>query len=152
MIAIGLIGILFSTMVVSVSFAADIESRLNSLEEVLKKQQLINQLKEELSAVKQRTPETPDQKAVQAVKANQTSPIDATSKLSGLFGGSFMTNPYISFVLNSFLYSSSTNERKLQNRGIAGFSDLGLDQRKGFNINEGELFLFAPLIPISTSM
>ena len=155
MIAIGLIGVLFSAMVVSVSSAADIESRLNSLEEVLKKQQktieeqqqLINQLKEDLSAVKQQAPEKPDQKAVQAVKADQGSAMDATSKLSGLFGGSFMTNPYISFVLNSFFYSSSTNERKLQNRGIVGFSDLGFDQKKGFNINEGELFLFAPVDP-----
>jgi septal ring factor EnvC (AmiA/AmiB activator) len=56
--------VLFVTMLAPASFAADFESRLNSLEETLKnqqktieeQQQLINQLKEELSSVKQQTP------------------------------------------------------------------------------------------------
>ena len=58
-----------------------------------------------------------------------------------------MTNPYISLTLNSFFHSSNIDERSLGNRGIPGYSILGLEQKKGFNISEGELFLFAPVDP-----
>ena len=117
MIARILLSIVFVSILVSPSFAADLESRLNSLEETLKKQQktieeqqqLINQLKEELSAISQQAPVKEEEKTAQAAKPDQASPAEQTSKLSGLFGGSFMTNPYISFVLNTFYYSSSLN-------------------------------------------
>ena len=56
-----------------------------------------------------------------------------------------MTNPYLSFVLNTFYYGSNVNGNVLKNRGVVGFTDQGFDQTKGFNIREGELFLFAPV-------
>ncbi len=153
MIARILLSIVFVSILFSPSFAADLESRLDSLEETLKKQQktieeqqqLINQLKEELSAISQQAPVKEEEKTSQAAKPDQASPAEQTSKLSGLFGGSFMTNPYISFVLNTFYYSSSLNATELKNRGVVGFSDQGFDQTKGFNIREGELFIFAPV-------
>jgi hypothetical protein len=138
----------------STCFAADdIESRLNVLEETLKRQQkiiqeqqqLIGQLKDELSGLRKQTPTKGEELTAQ--KPAQSGTTDLTSKVSGLFGGSFMTNPYISFTLNSFFYSSSTDERKLSTRGIPGYSNLGFEQKKGFNISEGELFLFAPVDP-----
>jgi hypothetical protein len=159
---------LWITVIVSPSFAVDLESRLNGLEEVLKKQQktieeqqkMIEQLKGELATVKrhevaavpEKTPaiapgegeKLPTAGQVQAPATKKGSKI---SGISGLFGGSFMTNPYISFVLNTNFYSSSINERELKNRGIPGYSILGFDQKKGFNISEGELFLFAPVDP-----
>ena len=38
-------------------------------------------------------------------------------------------------------------KESLKNRGMPGYSILGFDQNKGFNISEGELFLFAPVDP-----
>lgn len=136
----------------SVCFADDIESRINTLEETLRQQQktiqeqqqVIGQLRDELSGLRKQESAKAEDLAVQ--KPAQA-PAEQASKASGLFGGSFMTNPYISFVLNSFFYSSSTDERKLSTRGIPGYSIIGFDQKKGFNISEGELFLFAPVDP-----
>jgi hypothetical protein len=146
---------LLSMVIASPCFAADLETRLNSLEEVLGKQQktieeqqkMIEQLKAELRAVRETAGEkAPGHEAVQAqgptVREEQK-----PSGISGLFGGSAMTNPYISLALNSFFYSSSIDERRLRNRGMPGYSILGFDQKKGFNISEAELFLFAPVDP-----
>ncbi len=145
--------VLFVGLFSSLSFAADLDSRLNALEETLKKQQktieeqqqTINRLRQELSAMRQQTTPKPGEQAEQAGKADQAAAMGG-SKPSGLFG-SALTNPYISFVLNSFFYSSSMGERDLGNRGIPGYSILGPEQKKGFNISEGELFLFAPVDP-----
>jgi len=159
---------LWITVIVSPSFAVDLESRLNGLEEVLKKQQktieeqqkMIEQLKCELATVKKHEVSVvPEKTPAIVLGAGETLPTAGRvqapasekdpkmSGISGLFGGSFMTNPYISFVLNTNFYSSSINERELKNRGIPGYSILGFDQKKGFNISEGELFLFAPVDP-----
>jgi len=136
----------------SSSFAADLESRVKAMEDMLKAQQktieeqqgMIRQLKEELATVKNREP-------ARTAAAGEQLPASAgeakSSGPSGLFGGAWMTNPYISLVLNTNFYSSSINERDLPNRGIPGYSNLGFDQKKGFNISEGELFLFAPVDP-----
>ena len=74
-----LLCILFIALLVSPSFAADLESRLNSLEEALKKQQktieeqqqLIQQLKEELSTVKQQAPVKAEEQTVQTAKPDR---------------------------------------------------------------------------------
>jgi hypothetical protein len=134
----------------SSSFAGNLESRVKAMEDTLKTQQrtieeqqrMIEQLKGELATVKKQEP------AEMAVEKSPTSAGEAkASGVSGLFGGAWMTNPYISLVLNTNFYSSSINERELANRGIPGYSNLGFDQKKGFNISEGELFLFAPVDP-----
>lgn len=135
----------------SVCFADDMESRLNGLEQALRQQQktidaqqqVIDQLKEDLAAGRRQTPARGEEQTAQ----KPVQPSEQTSKASGLFGGSFMTNPYISFALNTSYYSSSTDERKLSTRGIPGYTNLGFGQKKGFNLSEGELFLFAPVDP-----
>jgi hypothetical protein len=138
---------------ISTCFADDIESRLNVLEETLKQQQktiqeqqhLIGRLKDEVAELRKQPPSQGEELVVQ--KPVEPAPAEQGSKPSALFGGSFMTNPYISFTLNSFLYSSSIDERKLATRGIPGYSNQGFEQTKGLNISEGELFLFAPVDP-----
>jgi uncharacterized coiled-coil protein SlyX len=149
MIAKSILYIILAAVFASPSFAADFESRLSGLEATLTKQQktieeqqkLIEKLREELAIVKkQEVASVPEKQA-------ETAKDPKASGISGLFGGSFMTNPYISLTLNSFFYSSNIDERNLRNRGIPGYSILGLEQKKGFNISEGELFLFAPVDP-----
>lgn len=150
-----LLSVTFVGLFSSLSNAADLDSRLNVLEETLNKQQktieeqqqTIDQLRRELSAMKQQAPVKAEEKASQAVPSDQLTAMEHTSKLTGLFGGSALTNPYISFALNTFFYSSSIGERDLENRGIPGYTILGFEQKKGFNIGEGELFLFAPVDP-----
>lgn len=74
-----------------------------------------------------------------------------SSKVSGFFGGSALTNPYISLLLDSFVYGSNLSDSELANRGISGFTNLGKDARSGFNLGPaedgGELFIFAPVDP-----
>ena len=120
------------------------EEMLRTQQKTIQEQQkMIDRLKEELTTVRKQEAPAP---------ATETGPVEiarapVSSGISGLFGGSVMTNPYISFVLNGNFYSSSINERDLASRGIPGYSNLGFDQKKGFNISEGELFLFAPCRP-----
>ncbi|MRR54937.1 MAG: hypothetical protein EG822_10575 [Deltaproteobacteria bacterium] len=131
------------------AFGQDFEQRLKNLEEALKlqaeiireQQQTITTLKEELQ---QRKPE-----AVAAVEEQQPVPQGPTlaSRVSGLFGGSVLTNPNISLVLDSFGYLSDRNNSELENRGIPGYSANGLEQRIGANLRAAELFLFAPVDP-----
>lgn len=145
---------LFSFCAIAISaqsFAVDIETRLEGLADALKKQQktieeqqkTIDQLKTELAAVKQQNEST----AAASRETPETGGQARTSAISGLFGGSIMTNPYISFSLNTNFYSSSVNERNLGSRGIPGYTTQGFEQKKGFNLSEGELFLFAPVDP-----
>jgi hypothetical protein len=149
MIARYILYILLVVLFASPSFAADLESRLNDLGEALKKQQktieeqqkVIDQLREELAGVKKQ------QSQVTSEKSPEPATESKMSGLSGLFGGSVMTNPYISLILNTIYYSSSINERQLQGRGIPGYSTLGFEQKKGFSNSEAELFLFAPVDP-----
>jgi uncharacterized coiled-coil protein SlyX len=152
---------LISTTFVPPCLAADLESRLDALEETLRTQQktideqkqVIDGLKRELSALRQpvevegqaAAPSLAGGQAATPAAGGQAAGPETLSKVSNLFGGSLMTNPYISFTLNTFYYGSSTDGRKLSDRGIAGFSSQGYDQRKGFNIHEGELYLFAPV-------
>ncbi|HEY3277267.1 MAG TPA: hypothetical protein VGJ94_11645 [Syntrophorhabdaceae bacterium] len=141
---------LFVCLACSGSFASDIESRVKAMEDILKKQQqmidaqqkVIEQLKGELEA-------TAKKQETLTVAEKPASPGTGPkpSGASALFGGSFMTNPYISFILDTNFYSSSINERELANRGIPGYSNLGFEQKKGFNLTAGELFLFAPVDP-----
>ena len=51
------------------------------------------------------------------------------------FGGSLMTNPYISLILRyiRLLVGDRTND-ELENQGIPGYTTNGLEQRRGFNL------------------
>ncbi len=139
-------------IIASQGFAADLELRVKAMEDMLKMQQktieeqqkVIGELKEELQAVKKQETAVGAEKIQETVMGAGGS---KTSGVTGLFGGAWMTNPYISLVLNTNYYSSRINERELPNRGIPGYSEVGFDQKKGSNISEGERFVFAPVDP-----
>ncbi|MDD5167323.1 MAG: hypothetical protein PHN75_00770 [Syntrophales bacterium] len=124
---------------------SDIETRLQILEEALKKQEetikeqqrLIGELKAQiktapLAAVEDKEKPPEEQKPVKA---------------TGLFGGSFMTNPNLALVLNTYAYSSNLTTNELKNQGISGFTNEGINRRNGFNLDAAELFLYAPVDP-----
>jgi hypothetical protein len=153
-----LFAIFFLLFSAKAAFPADMESRVNTLEEALKKQQkmmeeqqgLINRLKEEALEAIRRAPEKAEESVSldpKKEKDNSTGGKGESLKVSGAFGGFFknLKNPALTFTLNSFYYTSSLNERQLKNRGITGFSSIGLDQTKGFNIDEGSISVFAPV-------
>src|SRR6185369_14746411 len=118
----------------------DPNERLNRLdielsrqaETIREQQKTIDELKENLN----------NQKPVET----QTTEENA-SKLTGLFGGSLMTNPYISLVLDAKAYVSNLKNGELDSRRIPGFTTEGRGLRNGFNVDAAELFIFAPVDP-----
>ena len=124
------------------SFAADVDDRLNKLEDSLKnQQQTIEQQQVTIDTLKTQANKKGDQSPQAAA------PVTLSQKASGLFGGSAFTNPNLSVVLDTFGYSSNLTNNELANRGIPGFTTQGLDQRHGFNLDSVELFLFSPVDP-----
>ena len=67
-------------------------------------------------------------------------------KVTGLFGGSAMSNPNISLVLNTFALGSNETNDQLKNQGIPGYTTTGLGLHNGFN-GDAEISLFAPVDP-----
>ncbi len=147
----------FMTFFASVSFSENTESRLDMLEETLKGQQrkieeqqrLIDRLKEEVAARRQAAEKPAANDRTEPAKAagGPQERNGETVKISGAVSDFYknLKNPAMTFVLNSFYYGSSVNERQLKNRGITGFSIAGLDQKKGFNIDEFSVAAFAPV-------
>jgi hypothetical protein len=125
--------------------AEDLESRLNQLDaelgrqgEIIREQQkTIEVLREELARQKGPQPQQPQAR-------EGSSPAAGTS---GFFGGSALTNPYISLVLDTFAHTSDLKNDELESRGIPGFTVNGLEQQNGFNLRAAELFFFAPVDP-----
>ena len=70
-----------------------------------------------------------------------------TAKATGLFGGSSSMNPNISLILNTYAYASSLSTEEVRSRSLAGYTREGLDRRNGFNLDAGELYMFAPVDP-----
>jgi hypothetical protein len=112
---------------VSPTFGQEVESRLKALEETTKAQQekieeqqrLIDELKSSLGGgnaptaagtVAPPTPVVPGQTATPG-------PEGTTAKLTGIFGGSAMTNPYISLIVNTFFYGSNLSQKELDENG-----------------------------------
>jgi len=132
-------------LMVSVSRADDIESRIRALENTLKAQQetiekqqkIIEQLKEEIAGLKTR-----QEAVVPTEPSGQKSPYSG-----GLFGGSALLNPNLSLILNTFGYTSNIRESELGSRGIPGFTAEGIEYHKGMNLEAAELYLFAPVDP-----
>jgi hypothetical protein len=128
------------------ALAADIESRLNALEETIKQQgetikeqqRIISELREQLRG---------PQKEGLAKAEEQATFGETSQKATGLFGSSVLTNPYISLVLNTFAYNSNLGQEELEIRNIPGYTNAGIESRKGFNLEAAELFLFAPVDP-----
>jgi len=138
--------IIFTLCLSMPSYGADIESRLKALEDTIQQQgetikeqhKIINELREELNNKK-------PQETAGTVKEEAEKP--KAQAASGLFGASALSNPNISLVLDTFVYSSNLTEEELENRSIPGFTTEGLENRKGFSLEAAELFLFAPVDP-----
>lgn len=147
---------LFLTLA-SPSFGQDVESRLKTVEDTTKAQQqkieeqqrLIDELKSSLGgasapgAAETAARPTPGDPA-QAAGSGQEG---TTAKLTGIFGGSAMTNPYISLIVDTAFYHSNLKQTELDTRTIPRFTNVPVDVRKGFNFNSAELFIFAPVDP-----
>ncbi len=125
------------------TFAESADDRLNKLEDAVKKQeQTIEQQQETINNLKADIEQQKSQGSPQGPTSASQAP-----KASGLFGGSQFTNPNLSVVLDTFYYSSNLSNDELSNRGVPGFTTQGLDQRKGFNLDSAELFIFSPVDP-----
>ena len=123
------------------SFAMEMEERLNILEKAIKEQsRIIEEQQKTIDALKE---EINGRKAETAVAKDETAkPVEEASPdsgSSGFFGGSILTNPYISLVVDTLYYTSNLKKGELEERGI--------EQRKGFNLRAAELHLFAPVDP-----
>ncbi|HIJ97380.1 MAG TPA: hypothetical protein HPP94_16940 [Desulfuromonadales bacterium] len=137
----------FALLPVSVLAADTVETRLQTLEQELNRQsatiqeqrKLIEELKQKVS---EQQPETSQK--TEAVTPQQDT---GGSKLSGLFGGSLMTNPYISVILDAKGYVSNLKNSQLSAKGVPGYSTEGLGLRNGFNVDAAELMIFAPVDP-----
>jgi uncharacterized coiled-coil protein SlyX len=125
---------------------SEIESRLRTLEETLKKQEetiktqqiMINELKEQVK--KNEVAIIPETKEMPPEIKKETKP-------TGMFGGSAMSNPNISLVLNTYASSSNLTTDELKNRGISGYTTEGFDRHNGFNLDAAELAFYAPVDP-----
>jgi len=121
------------------AFAMDTAERLNVLEKAIndqariieEQQRTIESMREEMKSSQTWTAAP----AEEPVKAAEDSSL--SSKVSGFFGGSVLTNPNISLVVDTFGYTSNLKKEELEERGI--------EQRKGFNLRAAELFIFAPV-------
>jgi hypothetical protein len=114
------------------------EQRLKKLEDKVQDQQ------KEIETLKKGPDKQGNQDTTQGAKESTSWP---AWKVSGLFGASALTNPNISLVLDTFVYSSNLTHNELINRGIPNFTTNGLDRRTGFDFREAELSIFAPVDP-----
>jgi hypothetical protein len=142
---------------VSPSFGQDVESRLKTLEDTTKVQQqkieeqqrIIDDLKSSLGGAN--APKAVDTTALPtpAPPAQTATPVQegTTAKLTGIFGGSAMTNPYISLIVNTYFYGSNLTQTELDSRTIPGFTNVPVGVHKGFNLESAELMIFAPVDP-----
>jgi hypothetical protein len=130
----------------SQAFGSDLESRIQVMEDTLKKQQrtieqqqqIIEELKVQIKA------QSATEKA--QVVAAKPEPVKPTG-ITGLFGGSALSNPNISAVLNTYGYSSNLTNDELSRRGIFGYTTEGIDRKNGFNLDSAELAIYAPVDP-----
>jgi hypothetical protein len=122
------------------AFAQDHADRLNTFEDTLKKQgTLLEEQQKTIDALR---------RDIDSRSASQAAGSAAPSHgASGLFGGSSLTNPNISVILDTFVYGSNLANDELEQRGIPFFTTNGLERRYGFNVNSAELFIFAPVDP-----
>jgi uncharacterized coiled-coil protein SlyX len=134
------------------ALAADIESRLDALEKTIRQQgrtieeqqRVIDELREELKKTRQEA--VTKQEEVPKPQEKTAAP-EKVPQATGLFGASSLMNPNISLILDTFGYTSNLSESALRNRGIPGYTDEGITNRKGFNLDSAELYFFAPVDP-----
>lgn len=125
--------------------AESIESRLQILEQELNRQaSIIQEQRKLIEELKQKASEQPAEISQKAEPVLQDT---SASKLSGLFGGSLMTNPYISVILDAKAYASNLKNSQLATRGVPGFTTESGSLRNNFNVDAAELLIFAPVDP-----
>jgi len=130
-------------MPVATGMAADADERLKWLEDKIRSQEeeitdQQNRIRDLVAARKATTTET-----AAAIPAGTTE----SAKPTGLFGGSAMTNPYLSLIVNTFFHHSGLSQAVLDSRTIPGFTNVPLGTRKGFHLESAELMIFAPVDP-----
>jgi hypothetical protein len=81
----------------------------------------------------------------QSARAIETD--SAASGASGFFGAAYLSNPNLSLILDTRVYSSNLNNLELEAKGIPGYTTEGLEMKKGFNLDSAELFFFSPVDP-----
>jgi hypothetical protein len=119
------------------AFAQETGERLNALENAIKSQsKTIEEQQKNIEELKEQ---------IKVKGAEETSA--QASKPTGLFGGSLMTNPYLSLVLDAKGFVSNLKNDALESRGVPGFTTEGRGLRNGFNVDAAELFIFAPVDP-----
>lgn len=142
--------ILFFLSISNQAFAeSNIESRIRSLEEMLKRQEetikaqqeMINELKQQIKKEEIATATATENESKKSTEA------EPPVKPAGLFGGSALSNPNISLVLNTYAYSSNLTTDEVRNRSIPWYTTTGLDRRNGFNLDAAELAIYAPVDP-----
>jgi hypothetical protein len=146
---ISLLSVVLLGAMTTSAFGQTLEERLTTLEQALKsqartieeQQKTIEELKTELT--KQKSPVAQES----GLEASGKEEPSLGSKVSGFFGGSALTNPYISAVVNTYGYSSNLSSDQLKIQGIPGFTIQGLGSQRGFNFDSVELALFAPVDP-----
>ena len=134
------------------AYGQDTTERLNKLEKVLneqakiieEQQKTINELKEQMKTEQAKT----EQATTEQAKTAQPEDISTlASKVTGLFGGALMTNPYLSVVLDAKGYVSNLKNSALNKRGVPGFTSESSGLKNGFNTDGAEFFVFAPVDP-----
>lgn len=122
------------------AYGQDPDARLKTLEDTVQKQG--SALEEQ-----QKTIDTL-RRDLETRPSPQSAGNEAAAPASrGSSGGSSLTSPNISLILDTFVYSSNLKNEELEARAIPGYTNLGLERRKGFNLEAAELFFFAPVDP-----
>lgn len=144
------------------AFAQNIDERLNALENALKsqaktieeQQKTIDELRQQMKTEQMKTEQIKteqtetEQTETEQVKTTQSEDISQlASKVTGLFGGALMTNPYMSVVLDAKGYASNLKNSALNKRGVPGFTSETVGLKNGFNTDGAEFFVFAPVDP-----
>ena len=144
-------------MLATPSFGQDVEPRLKALEDTTKAQQqkieeqqrLIDELKSSPGGAN--APGAAGTAATPAPgvpgQAGGTGQQGTAAKVTGIFGGSAMTNPYLSLIVNTFFYGSNMTQTELDSRTIPGYTNVPVGVHKGFNLESAELMIFAPVDP-----
>ena len=122
------------------ALADDLELRLKKLDaEVSRQAETINTQQKAIEEL---------QESLKSGLTAVTAPVeDNSAKTTGFFGGSLMSNPYVSLVLDAKGYVSNLKNSELNKRGIPGYSTEGRGLRNGFNVDAAELLIFAPVDP-----
>jgi TonB-dependent receptor-like protein len=122
------------------AMADDLELRLKKLDaEVLRQAETISNQQKSIEEMKE---------LLNTGKTAESPPaVDSSSKTSGFFGGSLMSNPYISVILDAKGYVSNLKNSQLEGRGVPGYTTEGGALRNNFNVDAAELLIFAPVDP-----